>query len=361
MTIRCDLCAMADLSGVALSAALDRAGRLHAVGGAYEKALAARSEKSIPRIHTLVFAQEQLAEIGRQCPQLLRDDPSAAFQVLFAETLEEAVSKLTADGQTRWGQVVDYRPELERHRELVGRAWLRRRVGRSLDAPGGGYLLLTAPPGFGKSALVAEMVRTCPHPAAFHFIKRGQGDWDRPRVILESLTAQLRRLYALRVLTGEQGKSPAGAFAAVLARVSRALAPGQKAVVYIDGLDEGFGCGGRYASVPITSILPRQLPPGVRIVLTSRRGSHLSWLADPSLCATLHLDPHGDANCGDIRQYVRRQDRLRNLGLDAAMVEQLVDASQGCFAAAVLLLREVSGRNAAAQTWKGNPWPFPAV
>ena len=206
-----------------------------------------------------------------------------------------------------------------------------------MDSHRSGYLLLTGGPGVGKSAFVAAQVRQAPSPTVSHFIKRGMGNWDEPEAMLRSLTAQLRRKYALPQTDTEARMTPGAALLSTLQRVSRSLRQGQKEVIYLDGLDEAFGPTGRFTQVALPGILPRLLPEGIMMVLTSRPGEHLHWLADPTVCVTRDLDPTAPDNLEDIRTYLRQQNHTRRLGLEEAFIERLVAASEGYFAVAELL------------------------
>ncbi len=153
-----------------------------------------------------------------------------------------------------------------------------------IAGPDAGYLLLVAGPIFGKSAFITYLIRSSGDPIAHHFIKSGQGDWDVPELILESLTAQLRWIFALPARDNERNMVPAARFNTVLDRASKRLDAGQRTVVLVDGLDEAFGPHGRFTGTALPGVFPRELPAGIRIVLRSRPGEHLNWLADHTLC-----------------------------------------------------------------------------
>jgi hypothetical protein len=204
-----------------------------------------------------------------------------------------------------------------------------------------------------------EVVRSDQDSPVAHFIKRGMGNWDDPDAFLRSLTAQMRRRYVLPRTEEEGRMPPEAAFLSVAQRVSRALPEGQKAVLYLDGLDEAFGPTGRFFRVPLQGILPRRLPEGVVMVLTSRPGDHLDGLAHPDVCETRGLDPDGRDNLDDIRAYLRGQDRARGLGLSDDFVERLVASSEGFFAVAVLYLRERPDLHAELRAWREDPSRLP--
>ena len=347
-----------NFSGVAITAAIQPDGTLDRVGGEFEKLLAAAREKSLPRIHTVIVAEAQREDIKRIDPDLLKDDPHAAFRVICAPSFAEAVRLLQVDAETRWGEIKDCSIELDRHRDFVGRAWLKKRVRAFIDSDDHGYLILTGGPGVGKSAFVAEQVRQSQH-TIFDFIMRGMGDWDEPATILGSLTAQLRRMYALPKTDAERQMSASADFFSVLQRVSRTLTDGQKMIIYLDGLDEAFGPTGRFAQVALPDVLPRMLPEGIKMILTSRPGDHLDWLADRTVYPCQSLEPDAQDNRDDIRVYLRQQNRARNLGLDDDFIEHLVDASEGYFIAAERYLHPRESLHDDLQKWQQDASQIP--
>jgi tetratricopeptide (TPR) repeat protein len=285
----------------------------------------------------------------RQTPGVFRD-PNAEFTVIQAETVAQALEHLNIHETTQFGQIIDCSAELDRHRDLTGRLWLKQQVQSWIDRHEFGYLLLDGGPGFGKSAFVAQWVRSSNLPLAYHFIKRNMGNWDQPEAILRSLTAQLRCIYAIVQSEADQQVEPTTAFVNVLSQVSRSLGDGQKAILFLDGLDEVN------VSLPF---LPTLLPKGIYMVLTSRNSEHLTHLGNPTSCHRLYLDPTDPANLNDIRYYLQRQNRSRWLKLDDAFIETLAEASEGFFIAAVLYVRKRRDLNEELKAWKQNPSKIP--
>lgn len=106
------------------------------------------------------------------------------------------------------GERFDYSGERQRHEKFVGRAGLLARLDQLLVAGGGDrWVVVTGGPGMGKSALLAAWLArrdaagaAVPH----HFIRRGQYDWDVPRV--DRASPLTYELIAARVLR-ERGVS----------------------------------------------------------------------------------------------------------------------------------------------------------
>jgi len=329
-----------NLSGVAITAAISPDGSLQKVGGNYEKLLVSSQERSLPRIHTVIVAEAQRKDIERIDPNLLRDDPHAEFRVICAPTFARAVELLQTDAETRWGEILDCTTELGDHPVLVGREWLSARVQAFLEGHKSGYLLIAGTPGIGKSAFVADMIRTQNVPV-YHFIKKGRGNWDNPDAFLKSLTAQLRRKYVLPRTEAEEKQSPDEELYTVLQRVSRELSDGEMEIIWLDGLDEAYGETARFAGTALPGPLRERLPDGLFFVLTSRPGEHLNWLADPSLCEPIDLDEEITENEADVRAYFEARNREEGLELPAAFIDEAVRRSENNFLFAVKLIEEL--------------------
>lgn len=300
--------------------------------------------------------------------------PGAGFRVIPAQDLAEAVTRLLVDQQTRWGDIIaDQRAEVQRHGDIVGRQWLHERIESRIAAReserGAGYVLLTARAGVGKSAAIAGEIRRAERPV-YHFIRRGMGRWDEPQWMLRSLEAQLRRRHGLVAVAGPRGGAPLarlqGAFLSTLQRVSNRLKEegqrrGQRLreVIYLDGLDEAFGPTGRFAQVALPGVLPKELPEGIFVVLTSRLGEDLAWLADPALCDTVELDPAAPDNLDDIHVFLRRENERRQLGLGEAFVDRLVDASEGLFLVAERYVRPRAELRTELEAWQRDSGKIP--
>ncbi|GEM_PF-5191335 len=351
-----------DLSGVAITAAVGAEGRLAHVGSDFDKLLAAAKERSLPRVHTVIVADSQptdhLGFVKDRQERVLRD-PQAQFHVIKAETLEDAVDLLELDSHTRWGQIIDFAAELHRHRDFIGRDWLIARVQAFLETHESGYLLLTGEPGLGKSAFMSELIRRHGPAAVYHFIKQGMGNWDNPEAMVLSLSAQLRRCFAILKTEEDQKQGATDAFPSLLQRVSDSLAQGQRAVLFIDGLDEAFGPTGRSARISLLSVLPKLLPRGVFVVLTSRPGEQLAWLADSTICTSQPLDPSSADNQTDVQAYLDWRNQTGRLGLETSFIGQLARASEGNFQVAVLYLRDRPDLGEELRRWREDPRNIP--
>ena len=147
------------------------------------------------------------------------------------------------------------------------------------------YAVVRALPGMGKTSLLARLHQE--HPPArlgdkqpgdrwcFHFCGNADGR-NSPVVMMRSLMAQAsdavgfdlnKRNNYLKSTDLKELRD--GLFPALLAEVAKHLNPGERLVLVVDALDEGFG-----SEDPIASVLPRVLPDNVIAIV--------SWRVDES-------------------------------------------------------------------------------
>ncbi|MBK8446301.1 MAG: trypsin-like peptidase domain-containing protein [Micropruina sp.] len=136
-------------------------------------------------------------------------------------------------------------------------------------AGGGGILVVTAPAGFGKTALMASLVRSDPDRYVYHFFTRlyDQG-WLDERFFLESILEQFDPAASaeLRGLALDQLKAR---FQAQLLAPAGPLATGR--ALLLDGLDEVSG----WSPADYLAVV---LPPGVHAIV-SIRDTGQDWAA----------------------------------------------------------------------------------
>lgn len=175
------------------------------------------------------------------------------------------------------------------------------------DPHGTPYLLLAAPPGRGKSALLA------------HWISRwtARGDWrvvfvpvsvrfgtHEESATFAALSAELERVHFGEALPNDRS-SASRLRQRTAGLLQRPPPAGCRLLVVIDGLDESAAAENQWAGV-----LPTVPPPGLRVALSARaepgRDAHAAWLArlgwSPSspLVTTRSLDVLDRAGVADV-------------------------------------------------------------
>lgn len=138
-------------------------------------------------------------------------------------------------------------------------------VNSFLADPQGGYLFLTGPSGYGKTALLVQLARQ--GEAAYHFLNRTYGTADED-LFLRNLCQQLAARHGLG------GRLPASS------AELRALYPdllrlppadGRPVVVLLDGLDEAIN----WEISPL--LFPPDLPDGVKVIFSARQLAERDW------------------------------------------------------------------------------------
>jgi hypothetical protein len=227
----------------------------------------------------------------------------------------------------------------EKTRDFVGRQWLFDRVDAFLSEHPRGYFLLTGDPGIGKSSLAAELVRR--RGWVHHFNIRAEGT-SRAEDFLSNFSAQLIAAYDLPHASLPPETTRNGNFLKGLLEEVVQQRPDEKIVLVVDALDEALGA--HSGTNPL--FLPLMLPPGVYLLVTSRRGTHLSTACE---LESLNIDQDGEGNLADIQVFVERS--LERPGIrtyleaqaltEVTFVEEMVHKSQGNFMYLHLVLPQI--------------------
>lgn len=217
---------------------------------------------------------------------------------------------------------------------FVGRQWLFDAIDGFTQKEGRGYVQILGDPGIGKTTLIAEMVKRHRHP--HHFNIRSEGI-QKPDQFLPSLCAQLVAKFGLGYSTLPPEVSRDASFLVnLLEKAAAKLRPsGRKLLILVDALDESDSTAVIRGSN--TLYLPSDLPDGVFIVVTSRRGG-------PPLRYTceehkIDLQKETANNFADVRLFAQTwlghegiQAYIRNQGLnDSSFIDEIVRLSEGNF------------------------------
>lgn len=235
--------------------------------------------------------------------------------------------------EIRAGIIDDSRYVNEKTNGFVGRKWLFDSIGGFLQKNPRGYFILRGDPGIGKSAFLAQMVRREGY--IHHFNVRAEGIRS-PETFLSNVCSQIIATYGLdHTFLPPEAKRDARFLNSLLDKVSAQLKSGEKAVILVDALDEADASELIPGANPL--YLPLLLPPGVFMVLTTRREP--LGLRIECEQQTLDIEQDSDGNVADVREFVESKLSLPGIrayilsqGLDdASFVAHLVERSQGNF------------------------------
>jgi hypothetical protein len=215
---------------------------------------------------------------------------------------------------------IPFGPIIREHVPIVGRDFLLERFRRFQGEHPQGIFLLSAPPGTGKTAFLAQWADD--HPDATCFFFRATGGQIDPYECLRSLSRGLLDKYRniKEQPPGNEGELRRY-FRALLDKVSGWAAKGQPEVILIDALDEAArtASGGQ----GIADLLPEDLPPHVYLLLTSRPGPQADKLRERPCCHVEPLDPASADNLTDAAAFCRRELAGRVTDADAAALESV--------------------------------------
>jgi hypothetical protein len=189
----------------------------------------------------------------------------AASNVLFALPISDVAKRLQIDldlPRPTLGVYLreSFAPLIENYTKFfAGRDDVMDKLDQFMLRPEGGYLVITAPAGFGKTAIAARLANREPGRIAYHFFSRlyGSGGLDE-RFFLQDVVQQLTLLDGREEQTPESIEQLRALYHHLLSQSAR-----DSRVLVLDGLDE-------ITAWDITPYLSRHLPANTHVILTVR-------------------------------------------------------------------------------------------
>jgi hypothetical protein len=234
----------------------------------------------------------------------------------------------------------------ERTKNFIGRDFIFNAIDDILKDPvfPSGYIVISGEPGVGKTALVAQLVKTRGY---VHHFNIASQNIRSVRDFLANICAQLIVRFALNhTFLPENAAKDSGFLVQLLAEAAEKH-PGERIVILIDALDEAEDFG----LVPNANrlYLPLALPPGVFIILTTREKAEYRLLVDHR--KDIYLQDDDPANLADVRDYVKAfinqhkgemSDRIARWGIEEEeFVNGITEKSQGNFMYLVHVLCDI--------------------
>jgi hypothetical protein len=234
----------------------------------------------------------------------------------------------------------------ERTRHFVGRDFIFKSIDESLQDEDfdAGYIVIQGEPGIGKTAVLAQLIKT--RGWIHHFNVASLGIRS-PKVFLDNVSAQLVARYKLpySALPPEAGRD--GAFLAGLLTDVAGRSDTLPLVIAVDALDEAEDSNLKAGANRL--FLPGSLLKGVYFVVTTRP-QHDYHLAVDSR-RDIYLRDDDPQNLADVQAYIREffarggekfatQISAWGVSLDG-FVEILTEKSEGNFMYLVHVLREI--------------------
>lgn len=188
----------------------------------------------------------------------------------------------------------------DRTKDFVGRQFVFDALDKFMSDPqfDSGYFIIKGEPGIGKSAIMAQLVKTR---GLIHHFNIALQSINKPKHFLQSICAQLIAKFSLDHKTWPPDADKDGAFLnQLLSESSEKLAEGEKLLIGIDALDEVD-----MIEIPESAnvlYLPQSLPEGVFFVVTTRHKFDIRVQVINS--ESLDIEAASPNNQEDARQYI---------------------------------------------------------
>ena len=226
----------------------------------------------------------------------------------------EGVEPISVEAKNR------FIPLINRHIELfAGRERELEQIEEFLTTRAKGYIFITAPSGYGKTALLANLVNRQKDRYCYHFLSQ-LDKTEEETLLLRNLGAQICRYYGIG---GELPREPEKLRALYSSLLDMAVAqPGKPLIVVLDGVDEAAYISDLH--------IPRKLPEGTFIIFSARQTgrAYLEELGLPpdQACAIELAGLDASGICGLLQ---RAGDRAAAFASDEQRVGALLAISGG--------------------------------
>lgn len=234
----------------------------------------------------------------------------------------------------------------ERSRNFVGRDFIFRAIDNHISDPSfpSGYVVISGEPGIGKTALIAQLVKTKGYVHHFNIASQNIRSVQH---FLSNLCAQLIVHYKLGYsLLPENATKDSGFLIQLLFEVVEKI-DNRPLVILVDALDEGEDLG--LAPNINRFYLPPVLPKDVFFIVTTREKAEYHLLVDNR--KNIYIRDNDPDNLEDVRQYVLKfikghqtemSSQLAIWGVDELEFTDIItEKSQGNFMYLVHVLRDI--------------------
>ena len=281
---------------------------------------------------------ERLASVERY-PVYFANAERLAVEVLRSQLLDILASAEAV--QSADAGLIDFALERMRHGEIIGRELVIGTVRGWIDDASKGWALIKGGPGTGKSAILAAILNRLedeygPESVPYHFLRRGQGNWNEPDAVVRNIIARLEKISTSTERGTAQGMERL--YALLVAVAGQYATNNRRLVLVVDGLDEAALASG--VERVLSRFLPATLPDNVSIVCASRPNyPELGWLDQRPGLRTIDLDqpPWLEDNRSVVDAYWRKRGPLLKPPLDEKLLKKAIDAAEGNMLHAVTL------------------------
>lgn len=239
---------------------------------------------------------------------------------------------------------------------FIGREWLFKAIDDWVTTSKDKVLLLTADPGFGKSALVTHFYYKY-NVKGLHLCRSSLPASCHPNSWLKLLIKQLAIQFepyaeSIKNKKPNWNTPPESLFRTLISDplliCQNQIHTEDRWIFLIDGLDESFSVFGP-EFVDLIAVSAKRIPDWIRLIITSRPDDTiLEKLNIPGLCHVPLLSENTE-NCQDLQQFIEKRvdvlSKVQIIDNKLALIKRIFDISAGNFLFASLTLDAISEKN----------------
>jgi WD40 repeat protein len=279
-----------------------------------------------------------MLEIKRGHKEVFTEPVEPLENLFTAELLAEYYRRYRHNFEVLEGKMVefDFDSYHQRHREFVGRKfvseWIRSSLTNYDSSFDRGYLLLTGEAGIGKTAFLTHWIDNNEFdtlPVRFYYSRgRNLTPFDFVRHCYHQLL--LKHNIEDTDHPQEPNEYPRKLDSLLKTISEKYLAIGQKEIIVIDGIDEA---GDTPQRIEVLKAIPRELPPGIYFLISSRPVKELDILNREMALKHYKFDAGDKVNREDVRQYLklRLRDFIKAEYITSTLMIQIEKATAGNF------------------------------
>lgn len=223
---------------------------------------------------------------------------------------------------------------IKQHTKIIGRQFVKTRIQEFIHKETCGLFVIEGEQGIGKTALLANLACELQPLARQGYVTayfcRSGSITSSLAVCFRDLCRQLSAKYSLPIYPlPSQAEELASKLSALLRLATRGSCAvgdaGKKAeILIIDGINEADD------PAMLVRLLPKELPDGVFVILSSRSGPHLDIIDTTRATCAHHryiIEAHSAENLADARDFIK----MRQLDWPEAVVEEIAVVASGNF------------------------------
>jgi len=319
-------------------------------------------KKDVPIIPVIVSDVDlPITIITTQCIEAYKN-PEGLFEQLefyIDYVLKNGEMPYREKGIAWWEafETIQFDEEIKQYGDLfIGREWLFKAIDEWVTTAKDKALLLTADPGFGKSALITHFQYNY-NVKGLHLCRSSLPESCNPNSWLKSLIKHLAIQFEPYSVSIESKKpnwnTPTESLFRTLISDPLLICQNQiqtedRWIFLIDGLDESFSVFGP-EFVDLIAVSAKRIPDWIRLIITSRPDDTILEKLNIPGIHHIHLLSENTENCQDLQQFIEKKvdeiSKVQIIENKESLIKRISDLSAGNFLFASVVMDALSEKN----------------